>query len=145
MAARYSNKSDEILTGSRAWKLKHNHISDREEWGEGGGGKPNFTSYIKKKNARIDAVFLLHERNHQIVFCFLFLGSGCNLSVRPLPFSAHFQTPLQPQSMRISHRSGEGGTGRVHASVAPTLLVCAVPELGSSPRRQIATPLFASG
>lgn len=50
---------------------------------------------------------LIPHKYQQIVF-----GSDCDVSVRPLPFSGHFQTPLQPQSAYFPQiRRGWDGTG----------------------------------
>lgn len=92
VAARYSNKTDEILTGSGACNLKHNHISDRDSEEK---KKANLTSHLKQ-NKPARSLYSTKEIT-KIVF-----GSDCNISVRLLPFAGHFQAPLH------SHRSGEG-------------------------------------
>lgn len=99
VAARYSNKSDEIPTSSSAWNLKHNHILD---WGE---EKAKFNLILKINEP--SQSFHSAKEITKIVF-----GSGCNISVRPLPSSGHFQTPLQSQSAYFPQiRWGWDGTG----------------------------------
>lgn len=83
-------------------ELKHNHISDGEEWGEE-KAKFNLTFKINEPAQSFYSTKEITKSFLAQVATFLSVGARFQDTSR-----RHFS-----QKVRISHRSGEGGMGRV--------------------------------